>query len=116
MLDWSDETYDAVARRSHELFRNRHLLPVSAWISECAVTTFIAPDISRGLAGLAPPNKVLEILDRLKQARDLQELPYPGRPHARVFERQDSVLWHLARMLAVEAVTSNALAARDDPT
>ena len=51
MTEWSDEIFEALAARSQGLYKNKHLLPVAAWIAGCKLDTISAPDVVRGLDG-----------------------------------------------------------------
>lgn len=60
---------------------------------ESAAPSATAPEAVRGLAGQLPANKALEALERLATIGALRELPYPGRPHSRIFEPVPSIYW-----------------------
>jgi hypothetical protein len=103
MQDLADEIYDALALRSQAFFKNKHLLPAAAWIAECGKDTVRAADVVRGLDGRLAPNKALEALERLRDGGFMDELPFPGRPHARMFQPRSSLLWSLALESVAEA-------------
>jgi hypothetical protein len=103
MDDWSDDIYDALATRSQALFKNKHLLPVAVWIAESPAETMGAPDVVRGLDGRIMPNKALEALERLRDGGIMLELPFPGRPHARIFQRRPTLFWGAAAEFAFDA-------------
>jgi hypothetical protein len=103
MDDWSDDIYDALAVRSQALFKNKHLLPVAAWVAENPSETTGAPDVVRGLAGRIAPNKALEALERLRDGGMMIELPFPGPPHARIFQRKATLFWSVAVEFASDA-------------
>lgn len=105
-MDWSDDTYAAVVRRSEALFNNKHLLPVAAWVVGCKAETIKAREVGVGLAGRVPDNKILEILERLRNAEVMHELPHLGPPHPRIFERRPGAFWRFAEDLAAEAAKS----------
>lgn len=94
-MQWPLERFDAVASRSTVLHGNRSVLPVAGWILDSGVEAVSASDVYRGLSGAIPPNKALEALARLGEIGALAELPYPGRPHARMFQRRASAYWDL---------------------
>lgn len=104
MAEWSDEIYEGLAARSQGLYKNKHLLPVAAWIAGCKLDTISAPDVARGLDGRLALNKALEVLERLQEAGVMHELPYPGRPHARMFERLPGAFWRFAEEFASETM------------
>ncbi len=108
MDEWSDDIYNALAARSQAFYKNKHVLPVAAWVAECPAETICAPDVVRGLEGRLAPNKALEALERLRAGGVMLELPFPGRPHARMFRRQSSLFWDAALefALAAEKATS----------
>jgi len=103
MDQWPDTMYRAVTLRSEALFKNKHVLPVAGWIAECKADTISAADVCRGLGGRVAPNKVLEVLVRLTQGGVLLELPFPGRPHPRLFQPRLSSFWEAAAEFASEA-------------
>ncbi len=117
MTGWSDEIYGALAVRSQGLYKNKHLLPVAAWIAGCKLETISAPDVARGLDGRLAPNKALEVLERLQEAGVMHELPYTGRPHARMFERLPGAFWRFVEEFASEttdgiSASSQAISAK----
>jgi hypothetical protein len=103
MDDWSDAIYGALAIRSQALYKNKHLLPVAVWIAESPAETMGAPDVVRGLEGRIAPNKALEALERLRDGGVMLELPFPGRPHARIFQRRPTLFWSVAVEFASDA-------------
>jgi hypothetical protein len=103
MMQWSDDIYDALALRSQALFKNKHVLPTAVWIAWAGDNTFRTPDVVRGLGGRIESNKALEALEHLRDSELLLELPYPGRPHPRIFQRRPSSFWHAVSEFAEEA-------------
>lgn len=83
--------FERLQRLSIELTNNNLLLPVAAVIGDGATVT--APSVSKALQGRLPVNRILETLRRLARLGVLDELPYPGKPHARVFARVDDPFW-----------------------
>jgi hypothetical protein len=108
MLDWSDDNYAALVERSEVLFNNKHLLPVAAWVAECKAEAIKAREVGRGLSGRVPDNKVLEILGRLRAAEVLHELPHPGAPHPRIFEKRPGAFWRFVEDLSSEVAGSGS--------
>lgn len=104
--DWSDARYERLAERSHALHYNKHVLPVATWIAEASVETIKAPEVGLGLGGRSPANRVMEALERLCAIGALQELPYPGPPQARIFERRSTAYWHFVLAFAEEVESS----------
>jgi hypothetical protein len=109
MNTWSDDTFDLLCLRSQALFKNKHVLPVAAWIAERQTETVAAPELVRGLGGRVPPNKVLEALERLRDSGILRELPSLGRPHKRIFEPLPTSFWALASEFASDATGTKAV-------
>jgi hypothetical protein len=91
-----------LADRSEAIYGHRHVLPVAVWILESGTETMTQPVVSRGLEGRSPPNKVLHALERLGDIGALTQLPFPGRPHARTFEKAASAFWALVAEDAAE--------------
>jgi uncharacterized protein (DUF934 family) len=118
MDDWSDDIYSALTARSQALYKNKHLLPVAVWIAESPAEMTGAPDVVRGLGGRIAPNKALEALERLRDGEVMLELPFPGRPHARIFQRKPTLFWSVAVEFASDAgkiaPTSPAASANTD--
>jgi uncharacterized protein (DUF934 family) len=104
MDQWSDETYRTLGTRSQALFKNKHVLPVAAWVAECDPNaTITCAEVVRGLGGRLAPNKALEALTRLCDGGILIELPFPGRPHPRIFQRRSSSFWDATTEFARDA-------------
>jgi hypothetical protein len=103
MDDWSDAIYGVLTARSQALYKNKHLLPVAVWVAESPAETMSAPDVVRGLEGRIASNKALEALERLRDGGVMLELPFPGRPHARVFQRRPTLFWSVAVEFASDA-------------
>lgn len=120
MDDWSDDIYSALTARSQALFKNKHLLPVAVWVAESTAETAGAPDVVRGLEGRIAPNKALEALERLRDGGMMLELPFPGPPHARIFQRKPTLFWSVAVEFASDAgkaaLTSPPASATDGDT
>jgi hypothetical protein len=107
-MDWSEERFEAVSRRSHGLHGNRNLLPVAIAVTELDREITTAPEVAVELGGRIAPNRVLDALHRLASIGALAELPYPGRPRPRMFERRPSAYWAMAREVA-ESIFSEQL-------
>jgi len=102
MTGWSSERFLAVAQRSQTLHGNKHMLPVAVVIAELDLTVVKAPELGIALGGNLAPNRVLEGLVRLAAMGVMEELPYPGRPNPRIFERRDSAYWTFVEPFAAE--------------
>lgn len=103
MLEWSDDIYEALTERSQALFKNKHVLPVAVWIAQSDGATVRAPDVVRGLGGRIASNKALEALEHLRASNLMLELPFLGRPHARIFQRRRALFWRAVSEFAEEA-------------
>jgi hypothetical protein len=92
MMDGS--SFDRLQRLSCELTGNNTLLPVAAAAvglgQENAVS---APRINTYLAGRVPHNRIGHALVRLNRLGVVHELPYVGRPHARLYEIAPGPFW-----------------------
>jgi hypothetical protein len=86
--------FDRLQRLSCELAGNNALLPVAAAAvalgHENAVST---PRINTQLAGRVPTNRIGQALARLCRLGVMNELPYAGRPHARLYEITPGPFW-----------------------
>jgi hypothetical protein len=102
-MSWTSERFEAVARRSQGLHGNKHLLPVAVAIAELDRDAVKAPELRVALGGHVEPNRLLEALERLCAIEVLEELPYPGRPHPRMFRRLPSAYWGFVAEFAAEA-------------
>lgn len=92
------ETYARVQRLSSELVGNNVLLPVAAAIVCMSDTGPLStPQVTEELGGRLPPNRVAQALQRLHRIGAVMELPYPGRPHPRLYERRESPFWTFVR-------------------
>jgi hypothetical protein len=108
MTEWSDEKYAALVACSQALHNNKHLLPVAVWLAEHEPKTVQAAEVERGLGGRSTSNRVIQALERLCEAGFMAELPYPGRPHPRIFELRSGAFWHFARVLPIELNVSSS--------
>jgi hypothetical protein len=95
-ITWTTDRFATVSGRSQALHGNRNVLPVAVAIAEANWSTIKAPEVVAALGGHLPSNRVLDGLDRLCRIGALRELPYPGRPHPRLFESMDSPYWAFA--------------------
>ncbi len=102
MAPWTLARFNAAAQRSQSLHGNKYMLPVAVAIVELDLATVKAPEIGVALAGHLPPNRVLEGLARLCAMEVMIELPYPGRPNPRLFERRQSAYWTFVEPFAAE--------------
>ena len=90
--------YEAVRDRSKALFESAHLLAVAVAVAEHVDvgSDFTAPEVRAWIGGLAADNQIHVVLSRLEAAEALAQLPYPGRPHPRRWERVEHPLWRFA--------------------
>jgi hypothetical protein len=88
------EAFARLQRLSCELTSNNALLPIAAAAvalgRENAVST---PRINTQLAGRVPTNRIGQALARLCRLGVMNELPYAGRPHARLYEVIPGPFW-----------------------
>jgi hypothetical protein len=103
-----DVRHKALADKSETIFGHRHVLPVAVWILKSNEASLTQPIVTRGLEGRSPPNKVLQALAKLDLLGALVELPFPGRPDPRRFEKQESACWELVREYATAVDASVA--------
>lgn len=93
--NWPAWRVDAAAARSYVVHRKRSVLPVAGWIVDSGVQEVRASQVTKGLSGQLPTNKVLEALSRLCEIGALDEMPGGGAPHPRVFRRLPRpAYWH----------------------
>jgi hypothetical protein len=94
-MTWTDRKFEQACSFSSGLHGNKHVFPVALWIAERNCESCKTTEIAVGLGGRLAANLVLKALDRLCLIGALQELPHPGRPHPRIFERLPSPYWSL---------------------
>jgi hypothetical protein len=87
--------YATVRDRSKALFGNAHVLPVAEAITDHAAVgaDFTAPEVRAWVGGHAADNQIHGVLARMTKAGALNQLPYPGQPHPRRWERAEHPLW-----------------------
>jgi hypothetical protein len=90
--------YKTARERSRDLFNNALILPVAlAVVTHVEVgSDLTAPDVLVWLGGRGAGNQVAEALRRIESTGALVELPYPGRPHPRRWERREHPFWRFA--------------------
>lgn len=115
-MAWPDKKYEQACSFSVFLHGNKHVFPAALWIAEQASESCKATEVGVGLSGKVAPNILLNALDRLCAIGALRELPYPGRPHPRIFERQQSPYWDFVHSCGAQlekwAVTATPRAKR----
>jgi hypothetical protein len=83
--------------------RNNVLVPVAVVIAERSEAgTVSTPEVCELLGGRLHPNRVGKALARLDRLGALTELPFPGRPHARMFNVIDGPFWTFVRAWALD--------------
>lgn len=97
------DRFEIAAARSQAVHRNKYVLPVALAAAHLDATSVKAPEIRVALGGKLPDNRILEGLERLCAMSAMEELPHPGRPHARVFVKRDSAYWAFAEAFVAEA-------------
>lgn len=110
--------YDAVEQRrlqalSVALTGNNVTLPVAVAIGTLPTSaTVSAPELTAMLGGTIPTNRIGRALRDLAVLNVLRELPYPGRPHRRIYERVDGPYWTFINDWAADPVTGLAASER----
>lgn len=87
--------YQTLRARSRGLFGNALVLPIADAVAENVTvgSDFTAPDVRSWVSGRAADNQIHDALTRLASTGAIDQLPYPGRPHPRRWERADHPLW-----------------------
>jgi hypothetical protein len=94
----TDDEFARLQRLSVELTGNNVVVPVAVMIAERSKGgTVSTPEVCQLLGGRLPPNRVGKALARLDRLGALAELPFPGRPHARMFHVIDGPFWTFVR-------------------
>jgi hypothetical protein len=89
------EDYAALRDLSSRVFKNALVVPV-AWAVPRVTDvggSFVASQVREELSGKLESNQIREALGRIEEIGAVTELPYPGRPHARTWERVKSPFW-----------------------
>jgi hypothetical protein len=98
---------DVIAVKSQALHGNKFVLPVAIGIVELGSSVVKAAEIRDELKGTVPENRIHEGLRRLCAMGVLTELPYPGRPSPKLFERCPSAYWDFVVPFVAEHLSSN---------
>lgn len=91
-----------IAEKSQALHGNNFVLPVAIAVVELNADVVKAPEVRDALKGFLPENRIREGLKRLCAMQVMTELPYPGRPSPRLFERCQSAYWDFVVRFATE--------------
>jgi hypothetical protein len=97
-----NDRFDRLQALSRELCGNKLLLPVAAAILEVDERPLSAPLLMKALGGRAAPNRISECLQTLDRLGVLKQLPYPGRPHPRLFEQITGPFWDFISKWALD--------------
>jgi len=82
---------------------NSVLLPVAVAIAERGEAGPVStPIVNQLLGGRVPTNRISKDLARLHRLGALTELPYPGRPHPRIYDVTDGPFWTFVRDWALD--------------
>jgi hypothetical protein len=92
MMD--DEDFARLRRLSEKLCGNNFVLPVAA-AAQAFSGTISTPTVAEELGGRIPSNRIQAGLERLRDLGAVRELPYPGRPHPRLYEVEPGPFWDL---------------------
>ncbi len=87
--------YETARTRSKGLFKNALVLPIALAIEEQVTvgSDFTAAGVRRWISGQAAGNQIHDALGRIESAQAITQMPYPGQPHPRRWERIDHPLW-----------------------
>jgi hypothetical protein len=88
--------YEAQREMSDNLFKNRLVVPIASAILAVAEAgeAFTATELRHQLGGRVESNQIRETIEtRLESCGAVAQLPYPGRPHPRTWERLESPFW-----------------------
>lgn len=90
-----NDSYEMLRDRSRGLFNNALVLPVALSIAEQVQvgSDLTIADIREWLGGRAASNQIREAVARIESTTAIGEMPYPGRPHPRRWQRNDHPLW-----------------------
>jgi len=94
---WTPERFAVASQLSQALHGNKHVLPVAIVIAEAGSAQMQVPEIGSILGNHAPAHRIHEAMRRLQSMGVLEELPYPGRPHPRMFAVRDNPYWEFAQ-------------------
>lgn len=108
ITNWTEENFQRVARRSQVLHGNRHVLPVAVVIAERGLEIATSHEVDVALGGHLASNRVLKGLEWLCEMDVMRELPYPGRPNPRMFERRDSPYWSFAEQFSGDSAEAES--------
>jgi hypothetical protein len=87
---------------SRPLFGNAFVLPVAAAVLAVRAGDIRSTPVIQVLGGRLPLKDVLRGFDRLVQIGALEELPYPGQPHPRIFSRRADPFWDFVASYVVQ--------------
>lgn len=92
-----DEAYSKLRAISSGLFKNALLIPVANEVLGIPENgSFTASDLRQQLGGRVENNQIRDALSRLEACGAIIELPFPGRPHAHTWEREEHPFWTFA--------------------
>src|ERR1700712_5046486 len=105
-----DEAYTTLRTISAGLFKNGLLMPVANEVLRIPESgSFTASDLRQRLGGRVENNQIRDVLSRLEACGAVVELPFPGRPHAHIWERQEHPFWKFASDWIRQAAPAGAL-------
>jgi hypothetical protein len=96
-VEWSEQHFAMVTKRSQQVHGNKLVLPVAVAIAALDRPRYKVPELSQALEGRIPHHRIHEALQRLCAMGVLVEMPYPGRPAPRIFEVRSDPFWIYAR-------------------
>jgi hypothetical protein len=106
--------YTALREASSDLFKNALVAPLAWAIIEVAASggSFTVSDLRQKLDGRCADNQIHGALPRIEAAGAINQLPFPGKPHPRTWERKEHPFWGFADAWISEAVSGATSAGR----
>lgn len=105
-----ENDYQALRAASSGLFKNALIGPL-AWAVMDTVPvggTFSGTHLRQKLNGRCADNQIRDALPRFEAAGAVAQLPFPGKPHARTWERRDHPFWSFAAAWIEETLREKA--------
>jgi hypothetical protein len=105
-----EQEYIALRTASSGLFKNALVGPLAWAITETASAgeAFSCSQLRQKLGGRCADNQIREVLPRLEAAGGVVQLPFPGKPHARTWERREHPFWNFTTAWIEETLGEKA--------
>jgi hypothetical protein len=100
--------HDRLKTLSLAVFKNGSVFPVAVAFTRLVDgdgSATSVPTVAMGLGGRLHANRILDSLQRLETIGAVAELPHPGPPIPRKFERRPSVFWSFVQEYCFEDPT-----------